>query len=654
MKIVFTLISLLFCLSLSSQSYESLKGTIIGSTYSADYTVSGGVQSTTVNTKNNVFDNNLDTYFAAYDRSGGWVGLDLGKQCIIKQVSFASRKSYANRLALGIIEGANNPDFGDAIPIYIIKSAPQDGVMTTVNISCSRSFRYVRYVGPNNVRCNIAELHFFGVEGEGDDSQLYQITNIPVVVIHTTNSEDILSKENYVKGIVSIISKNGKKFYTDSLNIRGRGNASWAFPKKPYRMKLFNSTKLLDFPAKAKNWTLINNYSDKTLMRNLIAFEISKRFKMKYTPSGTPVDVILNGEYKGCYQLCDQIEVKKDRIDITEMTNDDLSLPNLSGGYYVEIDAYAHQEISWFESALLKIPVTIKSPKDDEIVGAQTAYIRNYFNQLENTVLGSWYNDPTKGYRSILDLESFLKNFLIGELCGNTDTFWSVNMSKDRGSDKFYTGPIWDFDIAFENDNRTYPINSLSDFIFRTKGSCANGMKTFASRIINTSSKEQKDIWSDARISGNINAESLLSFIDSTANVINESQELNFKRWPILNDYIQKNPMIYGSYAGEVSAVKDFLKNRIVWMDNKMNFELPTSNAEVHSSNGIICAGNGSVSVNGFVSGSVISVYNLSGQQVMAKILSSGNADFSLNAGFYIVKITKGSEQLALQKLIVR
>lgn len=131
-------------------------------------------------------------------------------------------------------------------------------------------------------------------------------------------------------------------------------------------------------------------------------------------------------------------------------------------------------------------------------------------------------------------------------------------------------------------------------------------------------------------------------------------QELNFKRWPILNDYIQKNPMIYGSYAGEVSAVKDFLKNRIVWMDNKMNFELPTSNAEVHSSNGIICAGNGSVSVNGFVSGSVISVYNLSGQQVMAKILSSGNADFSLNAGFYIVKITKGSEQLALQKLIVR
>ncbi|MFA6767752.1 MAG: hypothetical protein WCR86_04960, partial [Parabacteroides sp.] len=236
-----------------------MKGSIIGSTYSADYSVSGGIQSTTVNTKDNVFDNNIDTYFASYDRSGGWVGLDLGEKHIIKQVSFASRKGYAGRLELGIIEGANHSDFGDAIPIYLIKNKPQDGVLTTVDVSCSRGFRYVRYVGPNNVRSNIAELRFFGIKGEGDDSQLYQVTNIPVVVIHTTNSEDILSKENYINGIVSVISNSGKKFFTDSLDIRGRGNASWEFPKKPYRMKLHNSTRLLDFPAKAKNWTLINN-----------------------------------------------------------------------------------------------------------------------------------------------------------------------------------------------------------------------------------------------------------------------------------------------------------------------------------------------------------------------------------------------------------
>jgi len=655
MKIIYTLlVSILFCFSLSSQNSELLKGSIIGSTYSADYSVSGGIQSTTVNTKDNVFDNNIDTYFASYDRSGGWVGLDLGEKHIIKQVSFASRKGYAGRLELGIIEGANHPDFGDAIPIYLIKNKPQDGVLTTVDVSCSRGFRYVRYVGPNNVRSNIAELHFFGIKGEGDDSQLYQVTNIPVVVIHTANSEDILSKESYINGIVSVISNNGKKFFTDSLDIRGRGNASWEFPKKPYRMKLYNSARLLDFPAKAKNWTLINNYSDKTLMRNLIAFEISKRFRMKYTPAGAPVDVILNGEYKGCYQLCDQVEVKKNRIDIIEMTKEDVSLPNLSGGYHIEIDAYAYQETSWFESALLKIPVTIKSPKNDEIVKAQSTYIRNCFNQLESTVLGTWYNDPEKGYRSILDLESFLKNFLIGELCGNTDTFWSVNMSKDRGCDKFYTGPVWDFDIAFENDVRTYPINSLSDFIFRTKGSCANGMDAFASRIIDTSLKEQKDIWREARINGNINAESLLAFIDSTANVMNESQELNFKRWPILNEYLQQNPVIYGSFAGEVSAVKKFLKDRIVWMDEKMNFTIPTSNVSVTSSEGILHTGNSSVTVYGFASGCMLRIYDLSGKQIVARILSAGSGEISLCPGFYIVEISDGTEQQVLRKLIIR
>ncbi|RHJ76816.1 CotH kinase family protein [Parabacteroides sp. AM08-6] len=651
-KLIITVTSLLITtLFVSAQNSEPLKGTVIGSEFSADYSVSGGAQSTTVNTKNNAFDNDLNTFFAAYDRTGGWAGLDLGKPHIIKQIAFAPRKDFASRLELGIFEGANEPDFIDAIPLYIIKETPKNDDLTTVDIQCSRGFRYVRYVGPNDVRCNIAEIKFFGEEGEGDDKQLYQLTGLPVVTIHTKGSQDIIEKEVYLEGKVSIISENGSKIYTGDLDIRGRGNSSWGFPKKPYRMKLNKKTKLLDFPADAKNWTLINNYGDKTLMRNLLAFEISKRFKMRYTPAGRPVDVILNGEYKGCYQLCDHMEVKKNRIDITEMAPEDISYPALTGGYLIEIDAYANQEISWFKSSMYGIPVTIKSPKDDEIVPEQSKYIKDYFNKMESLVFSPNYNDPEKGYRSILDTESFLKHFLIGEFCGNTDTYWSVYMTKDRDEDKFYTGPVWDFDIAFDNDQRTYPINSLYDFIFRTKGSCADGMRDFADRIIRTTATEQKNIWSEARLNGDITLESLNAFIDKLAEEMDESQQLNFKRWPILNEKVHENPMALGSFKAEVNAVKSYLKNRIEWMDKKVGLnEPPTSNGAIVQSSGQIYVADGQLHVSNFDPNSLINIYDLTGRKV-GTYKQSGTTTISLASGLYIISVSETNTKSVQQKI---
>ncbi|HEY5499210.1 MAG TPA: CotH kinase family protein, partial [Bacteroidales bacterium] len=106
-----------------------------------------------------------------------------------------------------------------------------------------------------------------------NNSTFPQLTNIPTVYIQTKNRQDITSKDIYLKGIVTIVSENGSSIFTDSIQIKGRGNASWSFPKKPYRMKLYNKANLLGMPAKAKDWTLINNYGDKTLMRNLLAFD---------------------------------------------------------------------------------------------------------------------------------------------------------------------------------------------------------------------------------------------------------------------------------------------------------------------------------------------------------------------------------------------
>lgn len=546
-----------------------LGGEVIGTRYSVDY--SNSSKSETVNTKDCVFDGNLETYFASYDRSNTWVGLDLGQRYVITKVGYAPRPTQSGRVELALIEGANSPDFSDALPIYIIKEAAEEYVMTYADVHCSRGFRYVRYVTPNDCRCNIAELEFYGYRSDGNDSKLYQLTNLPTVVINTEGGVDITSKENEVKSRVYVIWKNGTKFIEDeSTGVRGRGNASWGFPKKPYRLKFSKKRSPLDAPAKAKKWTLISNYGDKTLMRNILAFEVSRRMGMAYTPFCYPVDLVLNGEYKGCYQLCDQIEVGPNRVDIPEMSPTDTSGESLSGGYLIEIDAYAYGEPSMFTSNR-GTPVTIKSPDDEKIVSAQSTYIKSLFNTMESALFSSNFTDASNGYRKYLDLDSFLRYFIVGELAGNTDTYWSVYMYKKPNDGKLYTGPIWDYDLAFDNDYRTYPINNLSGYIYNTNGSVASGsVRDMVTRIVTEDKSAHQrliTIWDDACAKRGIDEVSLLKYVAKTKELLYESQQLNFKRWKILDQYVHQNPQALGSYDAEVKTVENYIKGRITKLD---------------------------------------------------------------------------------------
>lgn len=549
---------------------ELLSGTIIGSQWSVDYD-KGNEKTDQVNTKANVFDGDFKTFFASYDRSGTWVGLDLGEKHIIRKIGYSPRITQKERVQLAIIEGANQADFSDALPIYLIKEEGVENQMSYGEVNCSKGFRYVRYVSPNDVRCNLAELAFYGEKGEGDDSQFYQITNLPTVVINTAGAEDITSKEKEINSMVYIISEGGKKMLAAAnTGVRGRGNASWQFPKKPYRLKFEEKQQLLDAPSKAKKWTLINNYGDKTLMRNILAFEISRRIGMPYTVFCHPVEVVLNGEYRGCYQLCDQIEVNKNRVNIVEMKPTDIQMEELGGGYLIEIDSYAWSETSYFVSKR-GVPVTIKSPDEDEIVAVQTRYITDYFNELEAAVFAENYADEEKGYRRYLDLDSFLKYFMLEELCGNPDMFWSVYMTKNRYSNKFVVGPVWDFDIAFDNEKRAYPTDRFNDFLYTTSVNLASEtVRDMANVIVKkdvTARKRLIELWNQARREKGINTTSLLEYIDRTAQLLNEAQRLNFKRWKILDQQVHENPQAAGSYEGELEVLKNYISKRVPKLD---------------------------------------------------------------------------------------
>lgn len=531
-----------------------LTGTVIGSRYSVDYD-NGNSQSTTVNTKENVFDGNYDTFFASYDRSRTWVGLDLGEKHVITKVGWSPRKTQGGRVELAVIEGANKADFSDALPVFMIKNAATEGVMHYGDVDCSRGFRYVRYVSPHDVRCNLAELEFHGYKSEGDDSKLYQFTNLPTVVVNIANGEEVIEKEKNLISNVYIISENGTELLaTSGTEIRGRGNASWNFEKKPYRLKFDEKQSPLGAPASAKKWTLISNHGDKTLMRNILAFEVSRRVGQPYTPFCHPVDLIINGEYRGCYQLCDQVEAASGRVPAKD-------------GYLIEIDAYAWDEEVMFASKT-GIPVTIKHPDEDDITDEQKKFIEDYFNKFEAAALASNYTDANSGYRKYLDLDSFLRNFIIGEFCANTDAFWSVYMYKDAADGKLYTGPTWDNDLSFDNDYRTHPITS-ADYLFAVNGSFAGGqLKDIVSRIVKQDPQAKArlvELWEAALNEGDL--KNIGSYMEETADLLDESQELNFKRWRILDQWVHMNFQALGSYEAELGTVRNHIKTRLNTLD---------------------------------------------------------------------------------------
>ena len=594
---------------------ELLKGTVIGTIETVNY--QNNSKSTTVNTRENAFDGDLNTFFASWDRSYTWTGLDLGSVHVITRVGWSPRNDGVGeqRVLLGVFEGANREDFMDALPLYVIPEKGKIGTMSYADVQCSRGFRYVRYIGPSDSRCNIAELEFYGYPGAGDNSHLYQVTNLPTVSIHTQGNVIPQNKVDLIVSQLTIISDNGSKLLSEPGTTRERGNASRDFPKKPWRIKFDKKQNVLDAPAKAKKWTLINNYGDKTLMRNLLAFELSRRMGMPYTPYGTAVDVLLNGEYKGCYQLCDQVEIDKNRVDITEMTPSDNQGSALTGGYLIEVDAYANQEKSWFNSNKGN-PVTIKSPDEDEITANQKQYIQNFFNRMENQ------------WATYLDVNTFLRHFLVGELSGNTDTYWSVFMYKQRDENLLHVGPVWDFDLAFNNDQRIYPVNGHKDYIYRDGGSCAGNMRTFVDNIVvrDAAAKQQLlSIWGEARQSG-LTEENMISFIDRWEADLQQSQRLNFLRWPIMNQRVHQNPPTKGSYQAEVEVLRTFMKERLLWMDRKLGYtykpnaisELPVDKDKPYQ------------------------VFSLSG-------LFCGSSQESLSPGIYLIR--QGS---ATQKIVVR
>ena len=396
-----------------------------------------------------------------------------------------------------------------------------------------------------------------------------QLTTVPTIYINTEGGVGVTSKEDYVNAYVTVRgAENEEDNITEVLTeIKGRGNSTWGMAKKPYRLKFDEKIKFLGNEAKEKNWVLLANYADKTLMRNALAFETARNMmNFGFTPSVTFVDVVLNGENLGSYMLTDQVEVKKKRVPVTEQeTTTTMSDAEITGGYLIEVDGFADSEISWFQTSQ-GMKVTIKYPKDDEINADQSAYIANYTQNMENAMFSTNFTDAELGWRKYIDEASMVDWYIACELFGNSDSWWSTYMYKER-NDVFKFGPLWDFDIAFNNDNR---LGDATNLMMRTY---AHDPKTWIARWWQDAGfvSAVKARWAELRKAGV--KEFMINYINNTEEYLQTSQQNNFNVWNILNTIVYNELVARGSYEAEVDFLRNYVNSRISYLDAQ--FELP-------------------------------------------------------------------------------
>lgn len=383
-----------------------------------------------------------------------------------------------------------------------------------------------------------------------------QLTDIPTVYIDTENHAPINGKEDYVKGTVTVMSSDENECVTElAMGIRGRGNSTWNMPKKPYRIKFDSKTNFLGLKAKAKNWVLLANYADKTLLRNAMAFEISKFMGFEFTPSIKFVDVVLNDKYLGNYMVSDQVEVNKNRVPVEEQEPTDVTEPEITGGYLLEIDGFADGEPVWFKTPR-DMKVTIKYPKDDEINQQQRQYISDYICDFEERLFSDNYADPETGYHALVDEKSLIDWYIACELTGNSDSFWSTYIYKKRNDGHICFGPLWDFDIAFNNDNR------LGNAVNLMMRDAAHEPKTWIHRM-------WKDDWFRTAVNRRWTElmkeglrEHLLDKADEYAQLIDASQKMNFNTWKILPNQVYLEVKLFPTYGEGVEYLKWYIDAR--------------------------------------------------------------------------------------------
>ena len=373
-------------------------------------------------------------------------------------------------------------------------------------------------------------------------------TGLPVVVIGTAGEAAIPPKtEDWLAGtLIKIYNADGVLDYEGTEdNIRGRGNSTWEFPKKPYAIKLDKKASILGMP-KHKRWVLLANWMDRTMLRNSVAFRISELTDLEWTPRGESVEVVLNGKHVGNYYLCEQIKVDENRVCINEMTSTDVDGDDITGGYLMELDTY-FDEVNKFKSDIRDLPYMFKEPDEETLNTHQFEYMKNYVNELEYAL----YDDEmfaSGKYTDYIDVDSYIDWWFVYELAQNSEPGHpkSCYMYKDKSS-KMKAGPVWDFDCA------TF---IPKEGCYSTRNSIYYG-RLFKDPLFVQRVKERWNILKTK-------FDAVCDYIDEEKIRLQKSADINIEMWPIS---IRVNEDETLPFNEAVERMKSAYNAKLQWLD---------------------------------------------------------------------------------------
>lgn len=382
----------------------------------------------------------------------------------------------------------------------------------------------------------------------------YPYAGVPRVVIETEYRQAINDRETEIPAKLQIWGENESESEIMDLTIRGRGNTSWTdVPKKSYKIEFEKKQSVLGMP-KDKDWALIANYYDKSLMRNFISYRLSAALGAYYAPRCEFAELYLNGRYLGVYLLTETIKIGKNRVNIP---NDDYS-------YIVEVDGkYKANEQIVFSDVIIGQDkgkaFRVHAPKNATASVLDT--IQNFIRKFERHLL-TFDTGKENEIEEWIDVGESVKHYWVQEFTKNPDSefYTSVYFSWVKG-EGIKMGPVWDFDLAFGN-HLNEMINSTEEWHLRKYWYFYLYRDLAYKKWIKECWIENKSIF-----------EGVLDSIGVYKSFIEKAALNNFKRWNVLEDAsikLWKNKT-FSSYDEVVSDLKNWISKRFQWIDEQLD-----------------------------------------------------------------------------------
>jgi hypothetical protein len=409
----------------------------------------------------------------------------------------------------------------------------------------------------------------------------FESSNLPLIFINTNGQ--VIPDEPKINAQMGIVDNAAgqRNYLSDPYNgydgkigIEIRGSSSQMFPKKNYSLETRlengenNNVSLLGLPAE-NDWVLHGPYSDKSLMRNVLAYHISS-ITGQYAPRTRWCEVFINDNYQGVFVLTEKIKIDDNRVNIATLNPEDISGDQLTGGYIFSVERDNEGPgRGWSSPYTIDCFFRFQDPDHDELVPEQKDYIENYFNEFESLMISP---SATEAYEAYIDVDSWVDYWISTEVYKHIDNYkfsFYMYKRKDSNGGKIHFGPQWDINLGFGNyDFGQDPGPEGWSYIWANLGFLRPFWVVNLSEIPEIQNRI-KCRWLELR-QGPLSTGSLMDFIDENNLMTLEARERNFQRWPILGQYVWPNSFVGEDYDSELNFLKQWLQERLQWMDENM------------------------------------------------------------------------------------